>query len=109
MLNLDNLLVEKDLAELYQIDMNDIYTRGITEVPNLRYRLDWMDNYLYDKSHYINCDVLLVNLELCQKDDLYTEAHELNNNDFYNKVEDPVQDILNVVIKKKIEFIHPKK
>ena len=46
MLNLDNLLVEKDLAELYQIDMNDIYTRGITEVPNLRYRLDWMDNYL---------------------------------------------------------------
>ena len=108
MLNLDNLLVEKDLAELYQIDMNDIYARGLTEVPNLRYKLDWMDNYLYDKSHYINCDVLLVNLELCRKDDLYTKAHELNNIDFYKKVEDPVQDILNVVMKKKIEFIHPK-
>ena len=39
---------------------------------------------------------------------IYTKAHELNNIDFYKKVEDPVQDILNVVMKKKIEFIHPK-
>ena len=108
MLNLDNIMVEKDLSELKEMDMNDIYARGITEVPFIRYKVDWMDNYLYDKSHFINGDVVLINMELCQKDDLYNKAIELNNNEFYSKLEDPVQDILNVLMKKKIEFFSPK-
>ena len=101
-------MVEKDLSELKEMDMNDIYARGITEVPFIRYKVDWMDNYLYDKSHFINGDVVLINMELCQKDDLYNKAIELNNNEFYSKLEDPVQDILNVLMKKKIEFFSPK-
>ena len=108
MLNIDNVMVEKDLNELYNIDMNDIYIRGITEVPYIRYKVDWMDNYLFDKSHFVNGDVLLVNLELSQKEEFYNKVIELNNNELYNKVEDPVQDLLNILMRKKIEFFHPK-
>lgn len=108
MLNIDNIMVEKDLSELYEIDLNDIYVRGVPEVPGLKYKIDWMDNYLFDKSDYINGDVLLVNLEFCQKEDFYNKAMELNNNDFYSKVEDPVQDIINVIMRKKITFLNLK-
>jgi len=108
MLNINNVMVEKDLEQLYNIEMNEIYLRGLPEVPYIRYKVEWMDNYLYDKSHFVNGDVLLVNLELCQKEDFYNKAMELNNNEFYTKVEDPVQDIVNVLMRKKIEFFEPK-
>ena len=101
-------MVQKDLSELYSIDMNDIYGRGISEVPSIRYPVDWMDQYLYDKSHFINGGVVLVNLELCQKEDFFHKIKELNNNEFYTKTEEPFQDILNILMRKKIEFFHPK-
>jgi uncharacterized protein YxeA len=108
MLNIDNIMVEKDLSELFGMDLNEIYVKGVPEVPGLRYKVDWMENYLFDKSDFINGDVILVNLELCQKDELYNKAMELNNNDFYSKTEDPVQDIINVVMRKKIQFLNLK-
>ena len=108
MLNINTLMIEKDLADLYNLDMNDIYGRGISEVPSIRHPSDWMDPYLFDKSHFINGDVILVNLELCKRDDFYGKAIELNNKDFYTKVEDPTQDILNILMRKKIEFFNPK-
>ena len=108
MLKLDNIMVEKDLEDLYNIDMNDIYGRGISEVPSIRHSVDWMDQYLFDKSHFINDAVILVNLELCQKDNFYNKSIELNNNEFYTKTEDPTQDILNILMRKKMEFFSPK-
>jgi lipopolysaccharide biosynthesis glycosyltransferase len=107
-LDADDCIVVKDLEELYNLEMNDIYGRGVLEIPSLRFSVDWMEPYLYDKSHYINGGVILVNLELCQKDDFYTKAIELNNNEFYKKTEEPAQDILNVLMKRKIEFFHPR-
>ena len=107
-LKLDNIMIEKDLSELYNIDMNDIYGRGISEVPSIRHPVDWMDPFLFDKSHFINDAVILINLELCQKEDFYNKAKELNNNEFYKKTEDPTQDILNILMRKKIEFFNPK-
>ena len=63
-LDADDLMVEKDLEELYELKMDDIYARGIAEDPSIKYEMDWYDKYILDKSHYINCGVLLVNLEL---------------------------------------------
>ena len=103
-----NCMVQKDLSELYNLDMNDIYVRGISEVPSIKYPVDWMDKYLYDKSHFINGGVVLVNLELCQKEDFYNKIKELNNNEFYTKTEEPFQDVINILMRKKIEFFHPK-
>ena len=108
MLNLENIMIEKDLTDLYNIDMTDIYGRGLSEVPSIRHPADWMDSYVFDKSHFINGAVVLVNLELCQNEDFYNKAKELNNNEFYTKTEDPTQDILNVLMRKKIEFLNPK-
>ena len=107
-LDSDDCMVQKDLSELYNLEMNDIYARGITDVPSIKYPVDWLDKYLYDKSHYINGGVVLVNLELCQKDKFYEKAMELNNNEFYMNTKEPAQDILNVLMRKKIEFFHPK-
>jgi len=107
-INGDNIMVQKDLNELYQLKMDDIYARGISEQPGLITPMDWYDKYIMDNSHFINCGVLLINLELCQKDSLYEKAIELNNVEFYTKTECPVQDILNVLMRKKIEFFHPR-
>ena len=101
-------MVQKDLIELYNLDMNDIYGRGIPEIPSVRYSVDWMEKYIYDKSHFINGGVVLINLELCQKEDFYQKAKDLNNNEFYTKTEDPVQDILNILMRRKVEFFNPK-
>ena len=108
-LDADDCMVQKDLAELYNLDMNDVYGRGISEVVSMKTPSEWFDQYLYDKSHYINTGVLLVNLELCQKDGFYEKAIDLNNKeDFYTKTENPVQDLLNILMRKKIDFFHPK-
>ena len=107
-LDADDCIVAKDLEELYNLEMNDIYGRGVLEIPSLRFSVDWMEPYLYDKSHYINGGVILVNLELCQNESFYDKAIELNNNEFYKKTEEPAQDILNVLMKRKIEFFHPR-
>ena len=107
-LDADDCMVFQDLTPLYELDLNDIYGRGVLEIPSIRFSVDWMEPYLYDKSHYINGGVVLVNLELCQKEDFYSKAIELNNNEFYKKTEEPTQDIINVLMKRKIEFFHPK-
>lgn len=107
-LDIYKCVVLKDLTELYNLEMTDIYGRGITEAPSIRYSVEWMDKFLYDKSHFINGGVVLVNMELCQKEDFYHKIKELNNNEFYMKTEDPFQDALNVLMRKKIEFFHPK-
>ena len=108
-LDSDDIMVQKDLSELYELKMDDIYARGIAEEPGLKNtQMDWYDKYIMDKSHYINGGVMLINLELCQRDNIYEKAIELNNNEFYMKTESPMQDILNVLLRKKIEFFHPK-
>ena len=57
--------------------MDDIYARGISEQPGIITQMDWYDKYIMDNSHFINCGVVLINLELCQKDSLYEKAIEL--------------------------------
>ena len=107
-LDTENCMVQKDLTELYNLDLTDIYGRGVPEVPSLKNQVDWLDKYLFDKSHYMNGGVVLINLSLCQEDGFYDKAIQLNNDDFYTKTEEPAQDILNVLMRKKIEFFHPK-
>jgi hypothetical protein len=107
-LDAENCMVQKDLTELYNLDLTDIYGRGVPEVPSLKNQVDWLDKYLFDKSHYMNGGVVLINLALCQEDGFYDKAIQLNNDDFYTKTEEPAQDILNVLMRKKIEFFHPK-
>jgi len=107
-LDTENCMVQKDLTDLYNLDLTDIYGRGVPEVPSLKNQVDWLDKYLFDKSHYMNGGVVLINLGLCQEDGFYDKAKQLNNDEFYTKTEEPAQDILNVLMRKKIEFFNPK-
>ena len=107
-LDTENCMVQKDLTDLYNLDLTDIYGRGVPEVPSLKNQVDWLDKYLFDKSHYMNGGVVLINLALCQEDGFFDKAIQLNNDEFYTKTEEPAQDILNVLMRKKIEFFHPK-
>lgn len=107
-LDTENCMVQKDLTDLYNLDLTDIYGRGVPEVPSLKNQVDWLDKYLFDKSHYMNGGVVLINLGLCQEDGFYGKAKQLNNDEFYTKTEEPAQDILNVLMRKKIEFFNPK-
>lgn len=107
-LDTENCMVQKDLTDLYNLDLTDIYGRGVPEVPSLKNQVDWLDKYLFDKSHYMNGGVVLINLGLCQEDGFYDKAKQLNNDEFYIKTEEPAQDILNVLMRKKIEFFNPK-
>jgi hypothetical protein len=107
-LDTENCMVQKDLTELYNLDLTDIYGRGVPEVPSLKNQVDWLDKYLFDKSHYMNGGVVLINLALCQEDGFFDKAVQLNNDEFYTKTEEPAQDILNVLMRKKIEFFNPK-
>ena len=107
-LDIDDCMVQKDLSELFGYSVKDIYVRGLNEIPSIRHPDQWLEKYLPDKSNYINGGVMLVNLKLCRDEDFYKQAIELNNNEFYTKTEEPWQDILNVLMRKKIEFLHPK-
>ena len=104
----DDCIVQKDLNYLYDLNMEDIYVRGITENPSVFRSMSWMDKYLYDRSHYINTGVMLVNLELCQQSNIYDQARRLNNEELYLKTEEPFQDIINIIMRKKIEFLGPR-
>jgi lipopolysaccharide biosynthesis glycosyltransferase len=101
----DDCIVQKDLNYLYELNMEDIYARGITEDPSVFRSMSWMDKYLYDRSHYINTGVMLVNLELCRQFNIYEQARRLNNDNFYLETEEPFQDIINILMRKKIEFL----
>ena len=105
----DDCMTQKDLSELYNLNLDKIYARGINEIPDLRYPMSWIEKYLFDKSHYINGGVILINLKLCQEENFYDKAMVLNNEElFYTRTKEPAQDILNVLMRKKIDFFHPK-
>ena len=104
----DDIIVKKDLDEFYNLNMNDIMARGLPEEPGLKGPIDWIDKYILDKSHYINCGVLLINLKMVQSESIYDKAIKLNNDEFYMKTESPAQDIINILMRKKIEFFGPK-
>ena len=105
MLNLDNIMIEKDLSELYNLDVSDIYARGVpTMLKN-----ELITAYIKDKNKFIDGDVILVNLDLCRKELFFNKSLDINNKKkLYMKTEAPAQDIFNILMNKKIEFLHPK-
>ena len=42
-LNGNNIIVQKDLIELYKLEMYDIYDRKISKEPGLINNMDWYD------------------------------------------------------------------
>lgn len=100
-----DLIVQLDLAELYEIDIENYYIAGVRELytvlnPNLA--LWYADNYsIKDFSDYVNCGVLLMNLKRMRRDNL-VEAflNELKQKNLWLD-----QDIFNRVCSGRIRLI----
>ena len=97
-------LIYNDLTEMYQLNMNNIYFRGIREliVNNKYYEKD------LDKSKYICAGVMLMNLKLIRENHVF-KIFKNYYYKYYNKgIYYGDQHIINALFKDKIGFLPPK-
>lgn len=100
-----DLIVEKDLSELYEINIEKYYIAGVQDlypVLNPNFALWYADNYnIANFSDYINSGVMLMNLELMRKDGIIEKfLNELKQKNLWVD-----QDIFNRVCSGKIRLI----
>lgn len=92
-----DIIVTKDLKELYNLELNDNYIGAVTDSIGLSNK-----KYLDGNYSYINSGVMLMNLDLMRKDNLSSKLLDYRRNGF-NKFMD--QDAFNFVLKNKIEIL----
>lgn len=100
-----DLIVEIDINELYNINIENYYIAGvrdITPVTTPNFALWYSNNFnIKDFSDYINCGVLLMNLELIRKENIVERfLGELEKKNLWVD-----QDIINRVCSGKIHLI----
>ena len=94
-------LAYKDLTDMYNINMDNLYFRGIREIPAS------YEKYI-DKSKYICAGVMLINIELIRKGRVFYKFQ----NYYYNYYEQGIfygdQHIINDLFRNKIGYLPPK-
>ena len=94
-------LAYKDLTDMYNINMDNLYFRGIREVPAP------YEKYI-DKSKYICAGVMLINIELIRKERVFNKFQ----NYYYNYYDQGIfygdQHIINDLFRNKIGYLPPK-
>lgn len=69
-----DLVVQMDLAGLYEIDMEGYYIAGVRDlwpVSHPNFAMEYAENYnINNFSDYVNCGVLLMNLEQMRRDNI---------------------------------------
>ena len=95
-------LIYNDLTEMYQLNMNNLYFRGIHEIVN-----KYVEKKL-DKSKYVCAGVMLMNLKLIREDHVF-KIFKKYYYKYYNKgIYYGDQHIINALFKDKIGFLPPK-
>lgn len=98
-----DLIIKKDIAELYDIDLQDNLLAGVVDIllPNeAQERLSWG----YDPLGHINAGVLLINLKQWQQEDKHKAC--MKTLAAYNsKLSLADQDILNIVGQNRILYL----
>ena len=95
-------LIYNDLTEMYQLNMNNLYFRGIHEIVDVDLEKD------LDKSKYICAGVMLMNLKLIREDHVFYTFKKYYKK-YYNKgIYYGDQHIINDLFKDKIGFLPPK-
>jgi lipopolysaccharide biosynthesis glycosyltransferase len=91
-----------DISEMYQLNMDNIYFRGIREILPEGYEAE------IDQSRFICAGVMLMNLKLIREDHLF-ETFKNYYLKFYNKqIYYGDQHIINALFREKINFLPPK-
>ena len=96
-----DIIVQKDLSEVYYYDIADNYFGWILEIC-AGYYLKYKDKFMTNNFHP-NAGVILVNIHLFRKDELYKKAIFVHNS--YHSFECPVQEILITIANYKFAYI----
>ena len=95
-------LIYGDLYEMYQLNMDNLYFRGIREILPENYKP------VINPSRYICDGVMLMNLKLIREDHVFDTFRNYYLK-FYNKnIYFGDQHIINVLFREKINFLPPK-
>ena len=91
-LNLDSgdIIAQKDISEIFYYDIGDNYFGWILEDVAGNYERKY--DFFFSNNFYPNAGVILINIELFRKDNLYKKAFFLSLS--YKKLGCPFQDIL---------------
>ena len=91
-----------DISEMYQLNMDNIYFRGIRQIIPEGYETE------IDRSRFICAGVMLMNLKLMREDHLF-DIFKNYYFKFYNKkIYYGDQHIINALFREKIHFLPPK-
>ena len=96
-----DIIVQKDLSEVYFFELKDNYFGWILELC-AGYYLEYKDKFATNNFHPQG-GVLLVNIRLYRQDELYKKAVFVTKS--YNSFENPCQDILVTIANFKFVFI----
>ena len=96
-----DIIAQKDLSEIYFYDLKDNYFGWSLEIC-AGYYLKYIDKFASNNFHPQG-GVLLVNIRLFRKDELYKKAVFVSRS--YNNFENPCQDILETIANYKFVFI----
>ena len=99
-----DIIVNKDISSLYDIDMEDNYVAGVEE--RCLYQTDYIESKLHFSKDeiYINCGVLLMNLKKMREDNFLDKIFE-QAPVLLPFVKYADQDILNLIARGKIKKI----
>ena len=105
MLDAGDILVQKDLLELYNYNIGDAYIAGVLDM-----NAGTPDGYRYFKNEkYINVGVAIINnLDNWRKEKIYEKTVKYSN-EGKKKFSLPIQDMLNTIIPKDKVFLLPLK
>ena len=91
-----------DISEMYQLNMDNLYFRGIREIIPKGFEID------IDHSRFICAGVMLMNLKLIREAHLFDTFKNYYLNFYNKKIYYNDQYIINALFRDKIDFLPPK-
>ena len=100
-----DLVVDKDIFELWNTNIEDYYMAAVTDRINFSQNKSWICQLPLPKgSMYVNTGVTLINLDLWRKNNIEQKIFECSQK-YRDLLKFPDQDILNIVLTNKIKIL----
>ena len=97
----EDVIIQKDISEIFYYDLGDNYIAWILDIIAGNYKKKY--NSFFSNNFYPNGGVMLVNIRLFRKDNLYKRAFYMPI--LYNNLYTPVQDILLSITNYKFKYM----
>lgn len=97
-----DMIIEKDLTELYSIDLKDNYAAVVKDYAGQNIE---KHNKKINHKDYFNSGMMLLNLDLMRKNDMSNKLLEIKKNEKFGHFMD--QDALNVGFEERVIYLSP--